>query len=135
MPASLPSLFALWRSTSDFTRQALEVDQLLQLKCMLYSDFLFYNILFISPPVSFLVYHTVFIYHISLNSSWLCVSLILPLFLMILTVLRITAQRYFRMDLNWDASEGFLLIRLREGREQAAAKWPQSRLTPVTLTP
>ena len=49
MASSLPFLFTLWRSTSDFTWQALEVDQLLQLKCMLYSDFLSYNILFIPP--------------------------------------------------------------------------------------
>lgn len=100
------SLCGLWRLTHYCKWSA----------CFIQMFFFMISFFFFFSPVSFLVHHIIFIYHVSLNSSWLCVSLTLSLFLMVLTVLRITGQRYFRIYLNWNKSKGFLMIRLREER-------------------
>ena len=78
------SLGRLWRLTQYYNWSA----------CFI-QIFFFYNILFFFAPVSFLVYHIIFIYHISLNSSWLRVSLTLSLFLMILTVWELLVKDIF----------------------------------------
>lgn len=96
-----------------FTINELLLIHYYSLKFLFYSDFLCVYLMAFSVLGTHLGSHITFSRHVTLGFSRLWLFLRLSLFWMTLTVWKNTGQVFYRMSLNWDLADVFLVVRLR----------------------